>query len=89
MIPPTSVAFDSTGDLYITGGYSGRVQKVTPSGTTTFVAGTGTPGFSGDGGPAIAAQLRNPFGIAVDATGRMVGIRAIFQDRVVGVAVGI
>lgn len=63
---PTSVAFDSAGNLYITEGYSARVRKVTPAGTITFVAGTGTPGFGGDGGPATSAQLQNPFDIAVD-----------------------
>jgi TonB family protein len=63
---PTSVAFDSAGNLYITEGYSSRVRKVTPAGTITFVAGTGTPGFGGDGGPATSAQLQNPFDIAVD-----------------------
>jgi TonB family protein len=63
---PTSVAFDSAGNLYITEGYSSRVRKVTPAGTITFVAGTGTPGFGGDGGPATSAQLQNPFDIALD-----------------------
>ena len=64
---PTSVAFDSAGNLYVTEGYSARVRKVTPAGAITFVAGTGSPGFGGDGGPATSAQLRNPFDIAVDA----------------------
>jgi len=68
---PTSMAFDSASNLYITEAYSSRVRKVTPSGIATFVAGTGTPGFSGDGGPAAAAQLRNPFDIAIDAAGNL------------------
>jgi hypothetical protein len=68
---PTSAAVDSAGSLYITEGYSARVRKVTPAGVTTFVAGTGTPGFGGDGGPAATAQLQNPFDIAVDATGNL------------------
>jgi sugar lactone lactonase YvrE len=47
------------------------VRKVDPFGKITTVAGTGTKGFSGDGGPATAAQLYTPFGIAVDASGNL------------------
>src|SRR5215471_14743603 len=68
---PTSVAFDSAGNFYISEGYGARVRKVTPAGVTTFVAGNGTPGFNGDEGPATSAQLRNPFDIAVDASGNL------------------
>jgi sugar lactone lactonase YvrE len=68
---PTSMAFDSTGNFYITEAYSSRVRKVTPTGTIAIVAGTGIPGFGGDGGPAALAQLRNPFDIVVDSTGNL------------------
>jgi DNA-binding beta-propeller fold protein YncE len=68
---PTGVAFDSAGNLYITEGYSARVRKVTPAGTVTFIAGTGIPGFGGDGGPATSAQLQNPFDIAIDTGGNL------------------
>ena len=48
-----------------------RIRKVDASGTITTVAGTGTPGSRGDGGPAIRAQVDSPHGIAVDAKGNV------------------
>jgi sugar lactone lactonase YvrE len=79
LVGPTHVAVDSAGNLYIsetgyiadsryTGAVKGsRVTKVS-NGVITPVAGNGTPGFSGDNGPATSAQL-NPFGVAVDSAG--------------------
>jgi len=63
----TGVAVDGAGNVYIADQSNNRVRKVDPSGTITTFAGTGTQGFSGDGGPATAAQLANPAGLAVDA----------------------
>ena len=68
---PTSAAVDAAGNIYITESFSPRVRKVTLSGISTFVAGTGIPGYAGDGGPAATAQLRNPFDIAIDAAGNL------------------
>jgi hypothetical protein len=62
-------ALDASGNIYASGGH--QVAKVTPQGARTIVAGTGTSGFSGDGGPATAAQLDVPAGIDVDASGRV------------------
>jgi NHL repeat-containing protein len=45
------------------------VRKVSPDGTITTVAGTGKPGFAGDGGKATAAQLDGPFSLVVDGAG--------------------
>jgi sugar lactone lactonase YvrE len=59
---PVGVAFDSGGNLYVADWFNGRIRKVTPGGTISTYAGTGTPGFSGDGGPATAAQLSFPYG---------------------------
>ncbi|MEU9581004.1 RICIN domain-containing protein [Streptomyces chilikensis] len=66
---PYGVAVDSTGNLYIADTDNHRVRKVTPDGRIRTVAGTGTPGFSGDGSPAAAAQLNGPYGVAVDGAG--------------------
>ena len=49
---------DSAGNLYIADLYNNRIRKVS-NGVITTVAGNGTLGFSGDGGPAISAQLSN------------------------------
>ncbi|WP_274031869.1 NHL domain-containing protein [Streptomyces sp. MMBL 11-1] len=63
---PLGVVVDSTGTLYISDYNNHRVRKVTPDGKITTFAGKGTAGFGGDGGTAAAAQLYNPFGLAVD-----------------------
>jgi sugar lactone lactonase YvrE len=68
---PARLAIATNGDLFIADTDNQRVRKVNPSGTITTVAGTGTKGFSGDGGPATSAQLFTPFGIAVDAGGNL------------------
>ena len=65
------VAVDAAGNLYIADTFDNRVRKVVPSGVISTVAGTGTPGFGGDGGPAAAAQLNWPKGVAVDRTGNL------------------
>jgi sugar lactone lactonase YvrE len=64
---PYGVSVDSAGNLYIAGG--SRIRKVTPGGIISTVAGTGSYGFSGDGGPAISAQLNSPQGVWVNAAG--------------------
>ena len=68
---PSGVAFDSGGNLYISDQSTSRIRKVSPAGIITTYAGTGTPGFSGDGGPAIKAQLLSPQGLSVDASGNL------------------
>jgi sugar lactone lactonase YvrE len=67
---PSGIAVDSAGNLYIADSANNRIREVS-GGVMNTVAGTGTPGFSGDGGPAINAQLYAPSGIAVDATGNL------------------
>jgi sugar lactone lactonase YvrE len=68
---PASVAVDSVGNLYFSDSANNRIRKVTPAGTISTVAGNGTAGFSGDGGPATAAQLNSPFGVAIDLVGNL------------------
>jgi DNA-binding beta-propeller fold protein YncE len=66
---PTGLALDSTGHLYISDGQRHRVLKIGPEGALATAAGTGVAGCSGDGGPATAAGLREPWGVAVDRHG--------------------
>ena len=72
-LTPNGVAVDGQGNVYIADytTRTSRVRKVSRSGTITTFAGTGKPGFSGDGGPATSAQLRTPDGVAVDGKGNV------------------
>ena len=68
---PHGVVRDGTGNLYIADYNNHRIRKVDSSGTITTIAGTGKPGFGGDGGPATEAGLYRPTGIAIDAAGNL------------------
>jgi uncharacterized protein (TIGR03437 family) len=75
---PTGVAVDGSGNIYFADttynlipAMNNRVRMVSPNGIISTVAGNGTFGASGDGGPAIGAQLANPAGIAIDAAGNL------------------
>ena len=68
---PSGVAVDAAGNLYIADTAHSRVRKVSPGGIITTVAGTGSYGYSGDGGAATSAQLASPSGLAVDSTGNI------------------
>jgi uncharacterized protein (TIGR03437 family) len=68
---PIDVAVDSANNLYIADINNNRIVKVTSAGIATVVAGNGTAGFSGDGGPASKAQLSYPTGVAVDGVGNV------------------
>ena len=62
---PTALSLDAAGNLYVADTNNNRVRKVV-SGTINTVAGNGEQIFSGDGGPAIAAGLDSPNGVAAD-----------------------
>jgi sugar lactone lactonase YvrE len=67
---PIAVAVDRRGNVYIGDWRNSRVRKVS-SGRITTLAGTGRRGFSGDGGPAAKAQIRDPHAVTVDAKGNV------------------
>src|SRR3989442_10483444 len=50
---------------------TGGAGKLPADGVINTIAGTGTPGFSGDGGPAVTAQLNLPYGVAIDGSGNV------------------
>ena len=66
---PSAVAVDGKGDVFIADTENNMVREVTPDGIIRTIAGTGKPGYSGDGGEAIDARLDNPSGLAVNAAG--------------------
>ena len=68
---PQGVAVDSLGNVYIADTNNNRVRKVAPNGVITTVAGTGSAGFSGDGGLAVNAQVGNPVAVATDSVGNV------------------
>lgn len=68
---PRGLAFDAHGNLYVTQCLWtwAAIDKIDPSGKVTRLAGTGAPGFTGDGGAATEAQLKCPTGVAVGPDG--------------------
>ncbi len=79
---PTGIAIDAGGNLYIADYYNSRIRKVDAStGVITTIAGNGSVGFGGDGGPAVSANIQLPTGVAVDA-GNNVYIADEFNHRI-------
>jgi len=68
-VVPGAIALDAAGNLYIVDG--SNIRRVDVSGTITTIAGTSQAGFSGDGGPAVNAQLNQPLGLTVDSAGNI------------------
>ena len=78
---PYGVAVDGAGNLFIADSNNNRIRKVDGAGIITTVAGTGEERFSGDGGPATAAGLDWPWGVAVDGAGNLF-IADTFNSRI-------
>jgi uncharacterized protein (TIGR03437 family) len=68
---PLGLVFDGAGNLYISDFVNHAIRKVTPSGTISTVVGNGNPGFTGDGGLGVNAQLNRPVGLATDSAGNL------------------
>jgi len=69
---PSYIIVDDVGNVYFSDRNNHRVRFINTSGIITTIAGNGVPGFSGDGGPATAAQLNHPEGITFGAGGLLV-----------------
>ena len=80
---PEDLVLDGGGNLYIADAGNSRIRKVDQNGIITTIAGTGSAGFSGDGGAATSAELNNPIGVGLDAAGNLYisGIRRIERVR--------
>ncbi len=68
---PSGLAVDGSGNVYIADTNNFRVRQISPSGIITSIAGNGLKGSSGDGGPAIKAQLTGPLGLKLDSSGNL------------------
>ncbi|MFN7938535.1 MAG: hypothetical protein U0R19_34725 [Bryobacteraceae bacterium] len=68
---PRGVAVDPSGNVYISDTARHRVIRIAVSGEMSVAAGSGRPGFSGDGGPAESAELNQPYGLALDTAGNL------------------
>src|SRR5262249_22418680 len=93
---PYGLAVDSEGNLYVSDTANHRVRKVGLDGIIHTVAGTGTPGYSGDNGPALQAQLYQPWGLAIDREGRLLiadagnhCIRLVSRDGTITTVAGV
>lgn len=69
---PIEVVVDASGNIYFSDFFNHRIRKITPSGIISTIAGNGTIGSSGDGGPATDASLSYPIGVGIDPAGNVV-----------------
>ncbi len=68
---PTAIAYGPAGELYVADNFNSRIRMIAWDGTVTTVAGTGSNGYSGDGGPATSAKIFAPTALATDSTGNL------------------
>ena len=65
----SAIAFDGSGNMYLCG--NARIRKIDTSGIINTIAGTGTAGYSGDGGPATSANITNSYQLSFDSLGNI------------------
>jgi uncharacterized protein (TIGR03437 family) len=68
---PIGIAVDDSGDIYVSDSGNHRIRLVTPDGVIHTIAGTGTAGYGGDGGPALTAPINTPGGVFLDGAGAL------------------
>lgn len=68
---PAQIVFDSVGNMIVADQGNNRIRSISPAGIVSTIAGTGTAGYSGDGGPALSADLNNPWGLFLDTAGNL------------------
>jgi hypothetical protein len=85
---PTGVAADAQGNVYVTNRCLHQLRKLTPQGASSVFAGTGSPGHSGDGGPAVNAQTAAVDGVTVDGAGNVYFTESGVMSVICGTPVG-
>jgi hypothetical protein len=80
---PSGVSVDAAGNLYIADTGNHRIRMVTLAGTILTIAGTGVPGYSGDGGQSFQAQLNSPVGVVVHGDKLLVADTGNFRVRMI------
>ncbi len=78
---PYGIAVDASGNIYFSDVGNSRIRKINAAGVITTIAGIGTGGFGGDGGPATAAMMNAAGGLAVDGAGNIY-IADYYNDRI-------
>ena len=68
---PVGLAFDGGGNLYVADANNDRIRKISAAGIISTIAGNGSSGYGGDGGPATVAQLHWPSAVALDGSGNI------------------
>jgi len=92
---PYSLALDPSGNLFIGDRGAARILKLSADGTLRLVAGTGKAGFSGDGGPGVAAQIGGTLFMACDRAGNLFWsdegnqrVRKLTPEGIIGTVAG-
>ncbi len=68
---PNGLAMDNLGNLYVADTFNNRIRAVDAKGIITTIVGTGSQAFSGDGGAAVAAEINQPYAVAIDKAGNI------------------